>query len=191
MKNKHIDLLIQREKSRRDYVKQISSARNKILFFLVAVIVFSAAFLLVDTNRLERKSASIDEMITSPESMHKYARITELKHKEADYATIIKDLSSIEGVVSSYPVAAKSFINFFVKDNPQGIEITGFSYNANSGIFNSHVRAKGYNNWTTFVNKIENSTYLTDYEYSGYERDGIQDIYSASFSFRLLNSKGE
>jgi len=128
-------------------------------------------------------------MISSPENMEKYAYISELNRKETEYTAIISDLASIEGVVSSYPVAAKDFFEYLTGGNP-GVTLTNFSYDGNAGVVNTSGKAQGYEAWTAFIEKIEGSSYLTDYMYQGYEIEAA-NIHKADFSFRLRNSKGE
>lgn len=186
MKRKYIDFYERREEAKK---KSRKSERNLLLNILVVTLVFlilSAGFLIVDKMITEYKTGNLQKYIEDPENMAKFQELENLKQREASYLSIKNNLNRLKEIGGSYPDVGKDFFEHINGENLPSLTLSSFTYDASSGRFSMYCVAGSYEAWDAFVSKIENSNYITDYQYTGYQRNLSNDTYSSAFNFKLV-----
>jgi hypothetical protein len=185
MKNKRIDLYVQRQKAKKQERSRVGGRTKVALAFLI-LLVAAAAFLLLDTNRMEKKTMEGNAVLNDPANLARYEEISSLNQREASYLSIKENLDGLNKIIDSYPDMNRDFFSHLMTGNAPGVVLSNFSYDAASGLFSMFVSAEGYAGWTQIISKLEESPYITGFEYAGYQRNLSQNIYSANYTFRLV-----
>ena len=186
MKKKRIDLYVQRQKAKKqDRAKTGSRTKVGLVFLLLLVVL--AAFLFLDTNRMEKKIETGNAVLNDPANLDRFEEINSLNQREAAYLSVRENLDGLDQILQSYPEVGRDLFSHFLMGNAPGITLSNISYTAATGQFTMSVEAASYSSWTQYISKLEKSPFITGFEYRGYQRDLGRDAYFSSFSFQLVD----
>lgn len=191
MTNKRIDFLVRKEQWKRD---NRTHKHGSVTIISVVVLIFllaSAAFLIADTARMEKKIAEGEAMLQDPQLLQFYQEVESLSQRENMYRSIKESLANLDEITATYPKIDREFFNHLLLGNDPGVAISNMGYDGNSGQFNFQVMATGYGAWTNFITKMEKSSYISAFNYFGYQKDIATDTYYSGFSVRLMRPEGE
>lgn len=189
MKNKRIDFFLRKEEWKKEN-KKVKYGTFTIISVLVLILLLAgAAFLILDTARMEKKVAEGEAMLNDPQLLQFYEQVESLNQQETMYLTIKDSLANLDVITDTYPSVDREFFNHLLLGNDPGVEISGMSYDSSTGQFSFSVRAQGYGSWSKFISKMENSNYVTGFSYYGYDKDIEADTYYSGFSVQLVNVK--
>ncbi len=191
IKNKRIDFFVRKQQNKRDNRTYRYGTFTTISIIILILFLSFAAFLVLDTARMERKIVEGEAMLQDPELLQFYQDVESLKQKERMYLSIKDSLANLDVITATYPNVDRHLFNHLLLENDPGLAISNISYDGNSGQLNFEVRSAGYGGWTNFVNKMENSSFISDFNYSGYQRDIASGTYFSGFSVRLVKESEE
>ena len=188
MKKKYIDFYERREEAIRLGRKQKRGFHVPFTIGLVVILLLAGGFLAINTYSLNHRTKTLQTFINDPANSGRYEEVQKLNKRENSYKSTIKNLGELKEIKNSYPHADRDYFDHIMKGNDPGVILGDFNYDGNSGTFSMNAMARDYQSWTRFIDKIENSSYMSEYHYTGYDRsEGSLDYY-ASFSF-ILNPK--
>ena len=186
MQNKRIDFFIRKERWKRDNRTHRYGIFTIIALVILVVIIAAAAFLILDTMRMEKKIAEGEAMLQDPQLLQFYQDVESLNQRESMYLSIKESLANLDVITETYPNVDRNFFNHLLLGNDPGVSISNMSYDGNSGQFSFAVEVTGYGSWTKFINKMTNSPYFTGFNYIGYQKDIATDNYYSGFSVQLV-----
>lgn len=186
MKNKRIDFFLRKEQWKKES-KSIKYGSMTIASIIILIFLLgTAAFLILDTARMDKKTAEGEAMLNDPQLLEFHKKVESLNQQENMYLAIKESLANLDIITATYPNVDREFFNHLLLGNDPGVAISGMSYDGASGQFSFGVTAQGYGSWSKFITKMENSNYFTEFSYYGYDKDIEADRYSSAFSVQLL-----
>lgn len=186
MKNKQIDFFIRKKQWKKENQTNTYGPFAIVSAVVLLLLLLAAAFLIFDTNRMEKKISEGEAMLQDPQLLQFYEEVEELNQREAMYLSIKDSLANLDSITSTYPNVDTELFNHLLLGNDPGVVISNLSYDGASGQLSFGVTAKGYWAWDKFIVKLEKSPYFTGFNYYGYDRDIANDEYAAGFSVQLV-----
>ena len=191
IKNKRIDFLVRKEEWKKDNRTYKYGSVTIISVVVLILFLAAAAFLIVDTARMGKKIAEGEAMLQDPQLLQLYQEVESLNQRENMYLSIKESLANLDEITATYPNVDREFFNHLLLGNEPGVTISNMGYDGNSGQFSFKVTATGYGPWTNFITKMEKSSYISAFNYFGYEKDNANDTYHSGFSVRLIRPERE